>query len=131
MTATPDGSLSMHRYIPRDVAFSPLCSKFVQTLFTLCSKFSIYLQKNLNAMTKKKDLEHLHVRIKPLTSEKLRNWSEDLGFSIGEVIDFLVENYEEECNRQDDEIETETIQQTLARLADAVESLERKIDQKK
>lgn len=82
-------------------------------------------------MTKKKDLEHLHVRIKPLTSEKLRDWSEDLGFSIGEVIDFLVENYEEECNRQDDEIEKETIQQTLARLADAVESLERKIDQKK
>lgn len=81
-------------------------------------------------MTKKKDLEHLHVRILPITSAKLRDWSDDLGYSIGEVIDFLVKNYDEECNNQDNEIEKESIQGTLARLVKSVDELGKKIEQK-
>ena len=45
-------------------------------------------------MTKKKDLYNLHCRVEHLTAEKLKAWSEELGYSMGEVIDCVVDGYE-------------------------------------
>lgn len=48
-------------------------------------------------MTKKKDLYNLHCRVEHLTAEKLKAWSEELGYSMGEVIDCVVDGYEGFC----------------------------------
>ena len=81
-------------------------------------------------MSRKKDLVHLHVRITPITATKLKSWAEELGFTIGETIDNVVENYEDYCNDQDNELEKESIQSTLARLVEKVDELGKKIDEK-
>ena len=48
---------------------------------------SLSLHKRTDVMTKKKDLYNLHCRVEHLTAEKLKAWSEELGYSMGEVID--------------------------------------------
>ena len=74
-------------------------------------------------MNPRKDLHHLHVRIKPLTAEKLKAWSEELGHSYGETIDYLVSWYEEFCNKQDEVLEQTEIHDTLQRLIEKVDAI--------
>lgn len=45
-------------------------------------------------------LSDLQCRIKHATSVKLHSWSDEVGLSLGEVIDLLVENYEDLCRSQ-------------------------------
>lgn len=78
-------------------------------------------------MTKKKDLEHLHVRIEHITAAKLKAWSDDLGYSIGEVIDFLVKNYEEECNSQDEWLERANFKDVLSDLLEKIDKIGEKV----
>ena len=54
---------------------------------------SLSLHKRTDVMTKKKDLYNLHCRVEHLTAEKLKAWSEELGYSMGEVIDCVVDGY--------------------------------------
>lgn len=74
-------------------------------------------------MNPKKDLQHLHVRIKPITAEKLKAWSDELGHSYGEMIDFLVDWYEDFCNKQDDVLEQTDIHNTLQILVEKVDAI--------
>ena len=53
-------------------------------------------------MTMKKDLYNLHCRVKHSTAERLKSYSEELGLSVGEVIDLVLEGYEEYTNSQDE-----------------------------
>ena len=78
-------------------------------------------------MTKKKDLYNLHCRVKHSTAEKLKTWSEDLGLSLGEVIDQVVENYEEYCNKEDGILERTNIQIILSDLLEKVDRIEKKM----
>lgn len=78
-------------------------------------------------MTKKKDLYNLHCRVKHSTAEKLKAWSEDLGFSIGEEIDQIVENYEDYCNKEDEILERTDLHDLLERLVEKIERIEKKI----
>ena len=78
-------------------------------------------------MTKKKDLYNLHCRVEHLTAEKLKAWSEELGYSVGELIDQIVSWYEEYINNQDAELEKEIISDQLSKLLDKVERIEKKV----
>ena len=40
----------------------------------------------------------LKCSVRYVTSTKLYSWAADLGLPVGEVIDLLVESYEEYCN---------------------------------
>lgn len=53
-------------------------------------------------MSQKKDLYNLHCSVKQSTAEKLKALSENLGLSLAEVIDRIVENYEDHCNKEDE-----------------------------
>ena len=53
-------------------------------------------------MTMKKDLYNLHCRVKHSTAERLKSYSEELGLAVGEVIDLVLEGYEEYTNSQDE-----------------------------
>lgn len=78
-------------------------------------------------MTKKKDLYNLHCRVKHSTAEKLKAWSEDLGFSIGEEIDQVVENYEDYCNKEDEILERTDLHDILSDLLEKVNRIEKKV----
>ena len=78
-------------------------------------------------MTKKKDLYNLHCRVEHLTAEKLKAWSEELGYSVGEMIDIITKWYEEDSNNQDAELEKEIISDQLSKLLDKVERIEKKV----
>lgn len=78
-------------------------------------------------MTKKKDLYNLHCRVKHSTAEKLKAWSEDLGFSIGEEIDQIVENYEDYCNKEDEILERTDLHDILSDLLEKVNRIEKKV----
>ncbi len=78
-------------------------------------------------MTRKKDLYNLHCRVEHLTAEKLKVWTEELGMSIGEMIDHIVEWYEKYCNDQDVELEKESISEQLSKLLEKVDRIEQKV----
>lgn len=78
-------------------------------------------------MRKKKDLVNVHCRVEPLTSEKLKAWSDELGMSVGEMIDHIVNWYEEYSNNQDALLEKEDISEQLSTLLGRIERIERKI----
>ena len=78
-------------------------------------------------MTKKKDLYNLHCRVEHLTAEKLKAWSEELGYSMGEVIDCVVDGYEGFCNNQDKWLRNGDIYEQLSKLLDKVERIEKKV----
>lgn len=78
-------------------------------------------------MTKKKDLYNLHCRVEHLTAEKLKAWSEELGYSMGEVIDCVVDGYEGFCNNQDEWLRNGDIYEQLSKLLDKVERIEKKV----
>ena len=81
----------------------------------------------IGTMTKKKDLYNLHCRVKHSTAEKLKAWSEELGLSMGEVIDQVVENYEDYCNREDEVLERTDLHNTLEKLLEKVDRIEKKV----
>ena len=78
-------------------------------------------------MTKKKDLYNLHCRVKHSTAEKLKAWSEELGLSLGEVIDQVVENYEDYCNKEDEVLERTDLHNILSNLLEKVDKIEQKV----
>ena len=88
---------------------------------------SYYICKNNFDMTKKKDLEHLHVRIKHTTAGHLKEWSEELGYSIGEVIDFLVDNFVKESNKMDQELERADFSYILSNLMEKIDKIGKKV----
>ena len=78
-------------------------------------------------MTKKKDLYNLHCRVKHSTAEKLKAWSEELGLSIGEEIDQVVEGFEDYCNKEDEVLEKTDIHDILSMLLEKVDRIEKKV----
>ena len=65
-------------------------------------------------MSRKKNLKELHCRVEHITADKLKSWSDELGMSVGEMIDKQVEWYEEDCNYPDAELEKMTISDQLS-----------------
>lgn len=102
--------------------FSTLCTKLVQ-----CREKSLSLQKRIDVMTMKKDLYNLHCRVKHSTAERLKSYSEELGLSVGEVIDLVLEGYEEYTNSQDELMQETDIYDQLSKLLDKVERIEKKV----
>ena len=78
-------------------------------------------------MRKKKNLVNVHCRVEPLTSEKLKSWSDELGMTVGEMIDHIVKWYEDYSNNQDAELEKEVIQDQLLKLSEKINRIEQKI----
>ena len=78
-------------------------------------------------MRKKKDLVNVHCRLEPLTSEKLKSWSDELGMTVGEMIDHIVKWYEDYSNNQDAELEKDNIQDQLLKLSEKINRIEQKI----
>ena len=78
-------------------------------------------------MTKKKDLYNLHCRVEHLTAEKLKAWTDEMGMSVGEMIDHIVEWYEKYSNNQDAELEKDKLQETLSKLLEKVDRIEQKL----
>ena len=78
-------------------------------------------------MTKKKDLYNLHCRIEHLTAEKLKAWSDELGLSVGELIDKLVQWHEEDALNQDAELEKATIYDQLSQLNEKLDKIGQKV----
>ena len=66
-------------------------------------------------------------KIKPLTYEKLKAWSDELGYSMGEVIDCVVDGYEGFCNDQDEWLRNSDVYDQLSKLLDKVERIEKKV----
>ena len=78
-------------------------------------------------MTKKKDLYNLHCRVKHSTAEKLKAWTSELGLSLGEGIDQVVENYEDYCNKEDEVLERTDLHDILSNLLEKIERIEKKV----
>lgn len=78
-------------------------------------------------MNKKKDLIDIHCRIKPSTAAKLKELSEDLGFSMGEVIDQVVEGYEDFCKDQDEWLKDSDVYEKLSELVEKVDKIGKKV----
>ena len=78
-------------------------------------------------MTKKKDLYNLHCRVEHLTAEKLKAWSDELGYSMGEVIDCVVGGYEGFCNNQDEWLRNSDIYNQLSTLLEKMDRIEKKM----
>ena len=78
-------------------------------------------------MTRKKDLYNLHCRVEHLTAEKLKAWTDELGMSVGEMIDHVVNWYEKYSNNQDVELERLDVSDQLSKLLDKVERIEKKV----
>lgn len=78
-------------------------------------------------MNKKKDLVNLHCRVTPLTYEKLKSWSDELGFSLGEMIDQIVDGYEHYCNTEDEWLKDADVYGILSKLIEKVEKIEQKV----
>ena len=99
-----------------------LCTNFVQSL-----EIILTFVKNICVMTMKKDLYNLHCRVKHSTAERLKSYSEELGFSVGEVIDLVLEGYEEYTNSQDELMQETDISSQLSTLLEKVERIEKKV----
>ena len=106
----------------RTIVTQKLCTNFVQSL-----EIILTFVKNICVMTKKKDLYNLHCRVEHLTAEKLKAWSEELGYSMGEVIDCVVDGYEGFCNNQDEWLRNSEIYDQLSKLLEKVERIEKKV----
>ena len=78
-------------------------------------------------MNRKKDLVNLHCRIKPLTAEKLKSWSGELGNSMGEMIDQIVDGYEHFCNTQDEWLKNSDVYGALSKLIEKVDKIGQKV----
>jgi len=78
-------------------------------------------------MSIKKDLYNLHCRVKHSSAEFLKSQSEEMGISVGEVVDFLVEEFVELCNSQDELLEQTDIHNILASLEEKIDRIEQKI----
>jgi len=78
-------------------------------------------------MNKKKDLYNLHCRIENITIDKLKSWADDLGYSIGEMIDHVVEGYEDFCKSQDEWLERDDVYNALSKLNEKLDRIEKKI----
>ena len=78
-------------------------------------------------MNKKKDLTDIHCRIKPTTAEKLKSWSDELGNSMGEMIDQVVDGYEHFCNTQDEWLKDFDVYEALSKLIEKVDKIGRKV----
>lgn len=78
-------------------------------------------------MPKTTDTVNLNCSIKNITAEKLESWSKDLGLSIGEVIDDVVEGYEGFANSQDEWLEKADINRTLTLLCQKIDAICTKI----
>lgn len=77
-------------------------------------------------MMKKKDLYNLHCRITPTTSNKLKEWADEQGISVGEMIDLVVKLYEEMCEEYCEEPSPD-ISEQLSKILERVENLEKKV----
>ena len=106
----------------RERTIKKLCTNFVQS-----SRIILTFVKNIGVMTKKKDLYNLHCRVEHLTAEKLKAWSEELGYSVGEMIDIITKWYEEYSNNQDAELERLDVSDQLSTLLEKVERIEKKV----
>lgn len=78
-------------------------------------------------MNETKDLVILHCRIDPITDEKLKSWSNDLGLSIGEMIVQIVDGYEHFCNTQDEWLKDSDVYGALSQLIEKVDKIGRKL----
>lgn len=78
-------------------------------------------------MNQKKDLVHLHIRIKPITYDKLKDWSEELGLSMGEMIDDITEGYEHFCNTEDEWLKDSDVFTALSKLIEKVDKIGQKV----
>ena len=78
-------------------------------------------------MTMKKDLYNLHCRVKHSTAEILKTQSEELGITVGEVVDLLVEGYVDFCNNQDEWFKKTDIYEQISNLMERVEKIEKKV----
>ena len=75
-------------------------------------------------MNNPNDLVILRCRIDPLTNEKIKSWSNDLGLSMGEMIVQIVDGYEHFCNAQDEWLKDSNVYEVLSKLIDKVEKIE-------
>ena len=78
-------------------------------------------------MTKKKDLYNLHCRVEHFTAEKLKAWSDKLGYSMGEVIDSVVDGYEGFCNDQDEWLRNSDVCGQLSKLNKKIDKIAEKV----
>ena len=78
-------------------------------------------------MSIKKDLYNLHCRVKHSSAEFLKFQSEEVGISVGEVVDFLVEEYVKLCDSQDEILEQTSIHDILSSLVEKVDRIEQKV----
>lgn len=78
-------------------------------------------------MNKKKDLTDIHCRIKPITAAKLKEFSDELGLSMGEVIDQIVDGYEHLCNTQDEWLKDNDVFGALSKLIEKVDKIGQKV----
>ena len=78
-------------------------------------------------MSLKKDLYNLHCRVKHSTANLLKQQSEELGISVGEVVDVMIEGYVEYCNSQDEILEKTDIYGVLSNILNKVEKIEQKV----
>lgn len=78
-------------------------------------------------MNQKKDLVHLHCRVKPITYDKLKAWSDELGDSMGEMIDSIVDGYEHFCNTEDEWLKDSDVYGVLKALMEKVDRIAQKV----
>lgn len=78
-------------------------------------------------MNLKKDLYNLHCRVKHSTADVLKQQSEELGVSVGEVVDVIVESYLEFCHTQDQWLEETDIYGQLSQLNEKLDKIGQKI----
>lgn len=78
-------------------------------------------------MNRKKDLTDIHCRVRPITAEKLKALSDDLGISMGEVIDQVVDGYEHFCNTQDEWLKGADVYDALSKLIEKVDKIGQKV----
>ena len=76
---------------------------------------------------KKKDLVNLHCKIRPITAATLNELSDDLGISMGEVIDQVVDGYVDFCNTQDEWLKDSDVYGVLSQLIEKVDKIGRKL----
>lgn len=78
-------------------------------------------------MNRKKDLANLHCKISPITVSTLKELSDDIGISMGEVIDLVVEGYKDFCNAQDEWLKDSDVYGALSQLIEKVDKIGRKV----
>ena len=86
-----------------------------------------YICQNFRTMNRKKDLVNLHIRIKPITYDKLKAWSDELGNSMGELIDSIVDGYEDSCKEQDEWLKDSNVYEQLSKLMEKIDKISQKV----